>query len=536
MAYAFWRAWILVIYSSPLWANFSNTSDSVAWVSMYIWSTVAFIVTIVLMAVFYKQGNRIISSSWLNLLAGVLVAVGVGFEYLSLFIFESSDAPLFIFGALLTGIGTAQVALFSGNLYVRFTSSQAYSKILLSETWAGLIFFFAIGTFREATLVIAAILPLLGMGIAALERYRIEKYNPGFSLSFVDMADAAAPEGKSTGDAKAAHDTKAAHDAKAPAAKASSGASVKASAAKASSGANSDAPAAQKSSRAQGFGVFVRFLIVIILLAFAASFTKNIGSAASVTTTVSDSMILGITAVIAVSFISSCLITLSDKFDFYMLYYPLVLLLAFSVVMAFSNVDGSVFAIACVCFSYNFVSMLLTCVLIFAAKGDQWDSTWVFGLGRAAYAFGSLVGIMIGLSAPAKGLLAGENALTFGLVLAFLVAVLAVFMFRESDAYKLTHKGKATQVFMVSDDDAELFTGSAAPLSSVDTFAITYKLTGRETEVFALLVQGFDTRNISTKLYVSENTTKTHIHNIYAKLGVKNRQGFLEKTQHLRNF
>ncbi len=517
MAYAFWRAWILVIYSSPLWANFNNTSDSVAWVSMYIWSTVAFIVTIVLMAVFYKQGNRIISSSWLNLLAGVLVAAGVGFEYLSLFIFESSDAPLFVFGALLSGIGTAQVALFSGNLYVRFTSSQAYSKILLSETWAGLIFFFAIGTFREATLVIAVILPLLGMGIAVLERYRIEKYNPGFSLSFVDAADVIAPEAKAAADTKAAHDTKA-H------------------AAKATAGVNFDAPDAQKSSRAQSVGVFVRFLIVIILLAFAASFTKNIGSAASVTTTVSDSMILGITAVIAVSFISSCLITLSDKFDFYMLYYPLVLLLAFSVVMAFGNVDGSVFAIACVCFSYNFVSMLLTCVLIFAAKGDQWDSTWVFGLGRAAYAFGSLVGIMIGLSAPAKGLLAGENALTFGLVLAFLVAVLAVFMFRESDAYKLTHKGKATQVFMVSDDDAELFAGAAAPLSSVDTFAITYKLTGRETEVFALLVQGFDTRTISTKLYVSENTTKTHIHNIYAKLGVKNRQGFLEKTQHLRNF
>ena len=505
MAYAFWRAWILVIYSSPLWVNFNNTSGSAAWVSMYIWSTIAFMVTIVLMALFYKQGNRIISNSWLNLLAGVLVAVGVGLEYLSLFVFASSDVPLFVFGALLTGIGTAQVALFSGNLYVRFTSSQAYSKILLSETWAGLIFFFAIGTFREATLVIAAILPLLGMGTAVLERYRIEKYNPGFSLSFLEVADANASDARQVSDAKT------------------------------SAPANQANAPEQKVLRTQGFGVFVRFLIVVVLLAFAASFTKNIGSAATVTATVSDSMILGITAVIVVSFISSCLITLSNKFDFYTLYYPLVLLLAFSVVMAFSNVDGSVFAIACVCFSYNFVSMLLTCVLIFAAKGDQWDSTWVFGLGRAAYAFGSLIGIVIGLSAPAKGLLVSENAFMFGLVLAFLVAMLAVFMFRESDAYKLTHKGKATQAFMTSDGD-EMFAGAAAPLSSVDTFAITYKLTGRETEVFALLVQGFDTRNISTKLYVSENTTKTHIHNIYAKLGVKNRQGFLEKTQHLRNF
>ena len=48
-------------------------------------------------------------------------------------------------------------------------------------------------------------------------------------------------------------------------------------------------------------------------------------------------------------------------------------------------------------------------------------------------------------------------------------------------------------------------------------------LTARELEVLALLGDGVTNREVADELYVSVGTVKRHTHNIYAKLGVKNR-------------
>ncbi|HEV2068571.1 MAG TPA: helix-turn-helix transcriptional regulator [Acidimicrobiales bacterium] len=48
-------------------------------------------------------------------------------------------------------------------------------------------------------------------------------------------------------------------------------------------------------------------------------------------------------------------------------------------------------------------------------------------------------------------------------------------------------------------------------------------LTPRELEVLALVGRGLSNTDISERLYVSENTTKTHIGNLLAKLGAPNR-------------
>ncbi|MGE5605724.1 MAG: response regulator transcription factor [Bacteroidota bacterium] len=53
--------------------------------------------------------------------------------------------------------------------------------------------------------------------------------------------------------------------------------------------------------------------------------------------------------------------------------------------------------------------------------------------------------------------------------------------------------------------------------------AATLQLTDREKEVLALLRQGYTNKNIGTLLCISETTVKTHIQNIYKKVGVNNR-------------
>lgn len=59
-------------------------------------------------------------------------------------------------------------------------------------------------------------------------------------------------------------------------------------------------------------------------------------------------------------------------------------------------------------------------------------------------------------------------------------------------------------------------------------------LTGRENEIVDLLLKGRTYKMIAEELYLSENTVKTHIKNIYSKLGIKSKteliRMFVEKT------
>ncbi|MFV0575425.1 MAG: LuxR C-terminal-related transcriptional regulator [Vibrio sp.] len=48
-------------------------------------------------------------------------------------------------------------------------------------------------------------------------------------------------------------------------------------------------------------------------------------------------------------------------------------------------------------------------------------------------------------------------------------------------------------------------------------------LTSREEQVLKLLLMGASNQQIATSLFVSENTVKTHLHNVFKKIKVKNR-------------
>jgi len=58
-------------------------------------------------------------------------------------------------------------------------------------------------------------------------------------------------------------------------------------------------------------------------------------------------------------------------------------------------------------------------------------------------------------------------------------------------------------------------------------------LSKRETEVLNLLSQGYSNQEIADQLFVSLNTTKTHLANIYSKLGVSRRTQAVAKARKL---
>lgn len=58
----------------------------------------------------------------------------------------------------------------------------------------------------------------------------------------------------------------------------------------------------------------------------------------------------------------------------------------------------------------------------------------------------------------------------------------------------------------------------------LEKVSIDYNLTQRESEILELLVRGRSVRFIREQLIVSDSTVKTHVNNIYHKLGIHNRQ------------
>lgn len=59
-----------------------------------------------------------------------------------------------------------------------------------------------------------------------------------------------------------------------------------------------------------------------------------------------------------------------------------------------------------------------------------------------------------------------------------------------------------------------------------DAICAHYRLTAREVEIFRLMARGIETRIIAERCCISYNTARTHIRNIYGKLGVHSHQEF----------
>ena len=69
----------------------------------------------------------------------------------------------------------------------------------------------------------------------------------------------------------------------------------------------------------------------------------------------------------------------------------------------------------------------------------------------------------------------------------------------------------------------------------INTNALSYLgISGRESEVLTLLATGHSNLEIADQLFISPNTVKTHLHQLYQKLNVSRRGQAVQKARSLR--
>ena len=495
LSYAFWRSFVLVCYTAPIWGYLAAGAEGCS-NTMYVFSTIAFAIMAIVYAVFHQQAGKLLFSRAVILGAGILASAGLCMEFGAVALYGAASNVLFVAGALLTGVGTATIAMRAGQVYATARPVTSFTNAVVAELASGLVFFFIIGTLHEIALVIAALLPLA----AAL------------MLLFDADVDA---ERERAAVCPAKHD--------------------------AGMGAQ---------ARRASFSAFLRFLVIVFLLTFVANLMRSkyaqLGAG-------QDAMgdALGISLSIIVCFCLLLVCAVARSFNFGIAYYPLVLLLAFGLIVAFVSDEASEGAQAIAVLVYSLFSLFTWYLLCYLARGDYFNPLQVLGWGRCVFAIGSLAGMLVGTGTDYGGL-GEQETLVLGVALAFALVAAAMLIFNDRDVEKITRAswlaaeagqqgtqpgaeryGHATRDAAAADAAEAIFDEGGAQPVSAESYAADHNLTAREREVFMLMLRGRDARAIGEALVISDNTAKAHIRSIYAKTGVHSRREFVEATDHI---
>lgn len=152
--------------------------------------------------------------------------------------------------------------------------------------------------------------------------------------------------------------------------------------------------------------------------------------------------------------------------------------------------------------------IILWCMIADCAHDTKLPSTLLFALALLCTNCAQLAGTIIGF-ANAETLKQGDLVLTtVALVAVYLLLMMALFLFKDK-----TLIGNEEKV-------ADPLKPELLLADRCDSIAKEHQFTPRETETFHLLAQGYTLPTISEKMFVSENTIKSHVKSIYQKLGI----------------
>lgn len=135
------------------------------------------------------------------------------------------------------------------------------------------------------------------------------------------------------------------------------------------------------------------------------------------------------------------------------------------------------------------------------------------------------LGSVIGMQVMTAVRDSGSTLAVVSLVVVYLLLMAGIFSFDRSGG------AREPQAERPQASPAE-YEGLASPTGTdaavLEGWAKRFGLSARETEVFMLLAKGRNRVYISKELFISDNTTRTHMKNVYRKLGVHSQQELID--------
>lgn len=162
--------------------------------------------------------------------------------------------------------------------------------------------------------------------------------------------------------------------------------------------------------------------------------------------------------------------------------------------------------------------IILWCMLADIAYDTKLPSWLLFPIALICTNLAQLAGILVGYFNVDQITQSDIVLTTVALVAVYFLFMVALLLFKDK-SFKGEEKGQS----IISPRHSEqLLESRSAEVAAENQF------TPRETDTFLLLAQGFTIPDISEKLFVSENTVKSHVKSIYQKLDIHTRSELIE--------
>lgn len=165
-----------------------------------------------------------------------------------------------------------------------------------------------------------------------------------------------------------------------------------------------------------------------------------------------------------------------------------------------------------------------------AVKARGMSLLRTMGIARFAISIGMLAGWFIGCFGSLFNLSSWPSLLITASIGILVVTVVSTLIFTEKELFSI--RGIASERALLEKSGAS---SEEEFRHYLETFSVDSNLSIREIEVLELLLKGRNTQYISETLFIANGTAKTHVYNIYRKIGVHTKMELLDEFDRFRS-
>lgn len=469
-----WWAWIWLCYNSvEVTALFPDELMAHYVRYMYLVSTLAIALSMATGAAFWKRLTPFLDKRWFVVAFGALACAATFLLGLS---GAQNSVAVFVVCAFLTGVGTSVLCVKCGRIYGSVSLSESLIAGSIALLFAALLYFVGVGIPKEWRLAYVSVLPLLS---ALMLTMPVADPFPASVVGAHEVSSKHTPQRR----------------------------------------------------------LFWKLVIASSLVALSAGIGNGISSSL---VSAGQYAWEGTVAVFFIGVIAAVLVWVCNHGDGSRrigLVYTALMIMGIAI-MLFTCLG---FPIVYLAIGKNALWLIFICLISYTVFKFDFSSVRAFGIAQAFYFVSSAVGWAAGAAiAPWYGDVTVRTVVGIGMALVFVVVLVGVFT--EADLRKIvdgsaageaeTGAGEGVAVSVGPEAPAgEETAGAKAPVATDDLSRARdpkYGLSPRELEVLEPFAQGRSANWIADAFVISKNTVRSHLRNIYTKLGVHTRQQLLD--------